>query len=267
MDSDAFFAQNSLFAGTDWYAFRRAHGDATESSAEQLLRYYAAKKRIIKVRKGLYAVVQPGTEPENTDIDPFVVCMKAVSDAVVAYHAALEFHGQAYSLHQEFQFITGHNLKPFFFQNLRFRPVLAPKALRDGNELNAETIRRERGLFSVLVTNRERTLVDCLDRIDLAGGWEEAWRSLTAASVYDIDRIIAYAGKLANTTTAARVGFFLEFNRQALAVSDKMLAQLEAMRPRQTHYLDSKRTSGKYVARWRLIIPPEVFTQQWETIR
>ena len=27
MDSDAFFAQNSLFAGTDWYAFRRAHGD------------------------------------------------------------------------------------------------------------------------------------------------------------------------------------------------------------------------------------------------
>ena len=65
MDSDAFFAQNSLFAGTDWYAFRRVHGDAAESSAEQLLRYYVAKKRIVKVRKGLYAVVQPGTEPER----------------------------------------------------------------------------------------------------------------------------------------------------------------------------------------------------------
>ena len=219
------------------------------------------------MRKGLYAVVQPGTEPERTDVDPFVVCMKAVNDAVVAYHAALEFHGQAYSLHQEFQFVTGHNLKPFFFQNLRFRPVLAPKALRDGNELNAETQRRERGLFSIRVTTRERTLVDCLDRIDLVGGWEEAWRSLTAASVYDIDRIVAYTGKLANATTAARVGFFLELNRQALSVSDKMLAQLETMRPRQTHYLDSKRTSGKYVARWRLIIPPEVLTQQWETIR
>lgn len=267
MDSDSFFAQNGLFTGTDWYAFRRARGDAAESSAEQLLRYYAAKKRIIKVRKGLYAVVQPGTEPERTDVDPFVVCMKAVDDAVVAYHAALEFHGQAYSLHQEFQFVTGHHLKPFSFQNLRFRPVLAPKALRDGNEMKTETQKRERGLFSVLVTNRERTLVDCLDRIDLAGGWEEVWRSLTAASVYDIDRIVAYAGKLDNATTASKVGFFLELNRQALSVSDKMLAQLEAMRPRQTHYLDAKRTAGKYVARWRLIVPPEVIMQQWETIR
>ena len=145
--------------------------------------------------------------------------------------------------------------------------MLAPKALRDENTQNTETQRRERGLFSVLVTNRERTLVDCLDRIDLAGGWEEVWRSLTAASIYDIDRIIAYVSKLANATTAAKVGFFLEFNRQALSVSDKMLAQLEILRPRQTHYLDAKRTAGKYVARWRLIVPPEVLTQQWETIR
>ena len=103
MDTNGFMAKNPLFTRDDWMSFRKAHAEASESSAEQLLEYYVGKRRLVRVRRELYAVVTPGVEANRADVDPFVVCMKAAADAVVAYHAALEFHGHAYSLHNEFQ--------------------------------------------------------------------------------------------------------------------------------------------------------------------
>ena len=263
MDTDGFLAKNPLFTREDWLAFRKAHAEASKSSAEQLLKYYVGKRRLVRVRRELYAVVPPGASAGHTDVDPFVVCMKAATDAVVAYHAALEFHGHAYSLHQEFQFMTGSYQPPFTFHDLKFRPVLAPKVLRDQNTWRMETLKRERGANVVVVTSMERTLVDCLDRTELAGGWEELWRSLVAASFYDTDKVVSYTERLGNATTAAKVGFFLEQNQQALRVPESVLQKLEVMRPRQKNYLDSRRAPGKHLSRWNLIVPPDILDQSW----
>ena len=118
----------------------------------------------------------------------------------------------------------------------------------------------------VRVTSMERTLVDCLDRVDLAGGWEEVWRSLASSPYYEMDRVVAYVGKLGNATTAAKLGFFLEQNQEALRVPESVLQELERLRPRQKHYIDSIRTPGKLVSRWNLIVPPEVLNQTWGSV-
>ena len=119
---------------------------------------------------------------------------------------------------------------------------------------------------TVRVTSLERTLVDCLDRVDLAGGWEEVWRSLASSSYYEMDRVVTYVGKLGNATTAAKVGLFLEQNQEALRVPESILQELERLRPRQKHYIDSIRTPGKLVSRWNLIVPPEVLNQTWGAV-
>ena len=265
MDTDGFMAKNPLFTREDWMSFRKAHAEASASSAEQLLKYYVGKQRLLKVRKELYAVVPPGAAG-HADVDPFVVCMKAAEDAVVSYHAALEFHGQAYSLHQEFQFMTGSYQPPFYFQDLKFRPVLAPKLLREKSAWRMETLKRERGANVVVVTSMERTLVDCLDRPELAGGWEELWRSLVSAAFYDLDKVVAYAGRLENATTAAKVGFFLEQNQQALRVPETVLDKLATLRPKQKHYIGPGRAPGKYLPRWNLIVPPPILEQAWGAV-
>ena len=265
METEGFFAQNTLFTRDEWLAFRQ-NRETTQSSADQLLKYYVAKKRLVRVRKELYAVVAPGSDAAFVDVDPFVVCMKVVPDAVVAYHAALEFHGHAYSLHQEFAFLTEKHMASFHFQDIKFRPVQPSKALLRQNAWQMETLNRERGMQIVRVTSLERTLVDCLDRVDLAGGWEEVWRSLASSSYYEMDRVVTYVGKLGNATTAAKVGFFLEQNQEALRVPESILQELERLRPRQKHYIDSIRTPGKLVSRWNLIVPPEVLNQTWGAV-
>ena len=133
-------------------------------------------------------------------------------------------------------------------------------------ETSMETLKRERGANVVVVTSMERTLVDCLDRPELAGGWEELWRSLVSAAFYDLDKVVTYAGRLENATTAAKVGFFLEQNQQALRVPDTVLNQLATLRPKQKHYIGPGRAPGKYLPRWNLIVPPPILEQAWGAV-
>jgi predicted transcriptional regulator of viral defense system len=118
--------------------------------------------------------------------------------------------------------------------------------------------------MDVRVTSLERTLVDVLDRPDLSGSWEEIWRSLESVEFFDLDKVVEYTLLLANATTGAKVGFFLEQNREPLMVEDRHLKALRDLRPRQPHYLDrSKRTPGRLVSEWNLVIPREVLERAW----
>jgi predicted transcriptional regulator of viral defense system len=117
----------------------------------------------------------------------------------------------------------------------------------------------------VRVTGPERTLVDVLDRPDLAGGWEEAWRSLEAVEYFDASVVVEYCRLLENSTLAAKVGFFLELHRDALSVDDRTLTALESMRPAGPHYaFDARGQESRFVRRWNLVVPETLITRAWE---
>ena len=58
--------------------------------------------------------------------------------------------------------------------------------------------------LDVRVTGLERTLVDVLNRPDLAGSWEEIWQSLESVEFFDLDKVLEYVFLLENATTAAK---------------------------------------------------------------
>ena len=117
------------------------------------------------------------------------------------------------------------------------------------------------------VTSLERTLVDVLERPDLSGSWEEIWRSLETIEFFDLDKVVEYTLLLENSTTAGKVGFFLEQHREPLMVEPRHLEALRARRPRQPHYLDrAKRTSGRLVSEWNLVVPMDVYERTWSEV-
>ena len=125
----------------------------------------------------------------------------------------------------------------------------------------------DRSGMEVRVTSLERTLVDVLNRPDISGGWEEIWRSLESVEFFDLDQVVEYALLLANATTAAKVGFFLEQHREPLMVEEEHLKSLHGLRPRQPHYLDrNKRKSGRLVSGWNLVVPREVLERTWAEV-
>jgi predicted transcriptional regulator of viral defense system len=117
------------------------------------------------------------------------------------------------------------------------------------------------------VTSLERTFVDVLDRTRLSGGLEEVWRSLETVPYLDLERVVEYALLLGNSTTVARVGFFLSQHREALSVEDGVLARLRQHRPRNPKYLtNDEPRSGRLMAEWNLVVPEEILNKSWDEL-
>ncbi len=70
------------------------------------------------MRRGLYAVVAPGNTPETCPVDPYLVAAKSADDAVLAYHTALEVHGKAHSVFEQYFFQSNTPLRPMTFRTL-----------------------------------------------------------------------------------------------------------------------------------------------------
>jgi predicted transcriptional regulator of viral defense system len=264
MKVEGFFARHPVFTWDEFLAFHAGRGTEGQRSAEALLAYHTRAGHLLRGRRGLYVVVPVGMSPDATPVDPYLLATRSADDAVLAYHTALEAQGAAYSTHERVVFTTTLASRPWSFRSLQFRPVRVPRALRDKGAPDAQVTKIDLAGLDVRVTTLERTLVDVLDRPDLGGGWEEVWRSLEAVSFFDLDSVAEYALLLGNSTTTAKVGFFLEQHRDALAVEEHHLQRLRAHRPHQPHYAD-RRDGGEnvFLRDWNLVVPVALVERTW----
>ena len=267
MKAATFFNRNRVFT---YQEFLSACGDNRSNNRrtlDSLLSYHVRKGHLLRLRRRLFASVEPETDPGNQPVDAFLVASKIANDAVLAYHTALEFHGKAYSVHERFTYLTQYRVQPFRFRSLQFRAIPFPCELVSRGQQSFSVESLDRAGVPVNVTSLERTLVDVLDRSDLAGGWEEIWRSLELVEFFALNKVIEYTRLLNNATTAAKVGFFLEQHRKVLMVEDKHLQPLKEQRPKSPHYLERRtRKDSRLVQRWNLIVPNRILDRTWEEI-
>ena len=259
-----FFERHAVFTVGELDRYLRDRRSCNASTRNSLLAYHRKQGRILHVRRGLYATVPWGMEAASMTVDPYLVAAKMAEDAVLAYHTALEFHGRAYSAHWQLVYVSAGRSLPLTFQSREFRGAPVPMPLLAKGTAMFGVTRHDRSGVALQVTNHERTLVDVLDRPELSGGWEEVWRSLESVEFFDLDQVIAYTRLLGNATTAAKVGFFLEQQREPLMVEDAHLDALRELCPRQPHYLTRRQPKGcRWVKDWNLMIPAEILEQSW----
>lgn len=264
MKLNTFFLRHPVFTVAEIDDFL---GGGTVGTRNALLAYHRKTGKILSVRRGLYAVVPPGASPETAPIDPYLLASRMARDAVLAYHTALEVHGRAYSVYNRFTYLSGKPAQPVRFREYEFQCVLMPKPLRDKRKVSFGVMEIERQGLAVRVTDLERTFVDALDRPDLCGGWEEVWRSLESIDYLKPDEVVKYTTLLGKSTTAAKVGYFLEQHREALGATEKYLSRLRKLAPRQPLYLDrSGRKGGVLVKHWNLIVPEAVINRSWSEV-
>lgn len=162
-------------------------------------------------------------------------------------------------------FLTTRKARTFSFQDQTYRPVLVPKQLIKNRQANWGVDIIVRQGLDIKITNIERTIVDMLGRPDLAGGWEEIWRSLDYLVQFDAEKIVDYAIMLANATTVAKVGYYLEQLPEHLSVASKTVEKLVPYCPKQPHYMNRDRQGkGKYFKKWQLVVPLEIVERRWD---
>ena len=262
---DDFFRRNPVFTGSELAAHLASRGTVGSRGQEALLAYYTKTGRVIRVRRGLYAVVPQRANSDVYPVEPYLIASKLTSDAVLSHHTALEFHGWAYSIWSQLIYSASRPVDLLAFRSHWFRGARFPEALRRSRNEHFDVQDSEHLGVRLHVTSLERTLVDVLHRPDLSGGWEEIWRSLEPVEYFNLDRVVEYVILLGNATTAAKVGFFLEQHRHTVMVEEHHLKTLRELRPRQPHYLDRNgRKPGRLVVDWNLVVPNDVLERSWE---
>lgn len=145
-----------------------------ERSMQVKLKALTENGRIEKIKNGLYATVNSLTG--DIFASRFEIASALFENACVAYHSALEFHGLGNQMFSEVQVFTEKRYNPFMYNGLEYKFFsYTAKGGIMRLEQNAE----------IVVTNLERTIVDCIDRIDLAGGLEELVTALNGITHLD----------------------------------------------------------------------------------
>jgi predicted transcriptional regulator of viral defense system len=265
MHSHDFFDLHPVFTHREFVSAHTAAGRSPTTS-NALLRKHLASGRLLRVRRGLYATVPRGANPNKFSVDPYLVATRLADGAAVAYHGALQFHGRSYSISRRVHYLTRTRARPCAFRGLELVPVRVPAPLRGLPDLGGGVRELPHAGGEVRVTTLERALVDVLDAPDKGGGWEEIWRSLESVEFFDLDATIDYARKLGSAITAARVGFFLDQHREQLMVEDEHLEHLRELGPDKPRYLDPKRPPGRLVRAWNLVVPEQILARSWEEV-
>lgn len=205
----------------------------------------------MRLQRGLYATVPLEAEdPSTWSADPWAIANAALSPGYIGGWTALHHWDLTDQIFSTTVFITSRaipsrkrKIGPAQFE-LRHRQ---PSAL-----FGTRTVWRE-GL-PVPISDRERTLADCLDDPLVGGGLRHTAEGLATYAAQDPDwmGVLAYAERLGNLTVFKRLGYALE----SLELADAAI--IEACHSRisgSVGRLDPSRpTSGPTNSRWGLQI-------------
>lgn len=218
------------------------------------LKHLLGSKQIVKVRKGLYEVIpteQVGKEKPMAE--KFLLARKVTSPYCLAYHSALEIHGVANSAIYNIVYITSPNqFRHFKYEGVRYRWI--PRKHLTGTEKTIWSTAQ------IIVTDRERTIIDCIDRLDLAGGLEEAFKSLSSMTNVNFDRLYHHAKNEQKKVLFHKLGFFLSLKqiREGWNIDDQKLNKIKQNLSSKIYYFEAYRGEGKLVKEWNLIVPSDI---------
>lgn len=234
------------------FTLEEAEGVLGADRAREHIRYLRARGYIETVRRGIYAFV-----PETTGVlpDRYLIASKASPDAYLSHHTALELLGVAQTTFVGQLFVSvPKRLARYSHGGSSVSPVVSK-----GRVEGFLTIVK-RGGQDIRASGRELTLVQCLDRLDHAGGLEELMRSVEGFSGLNWDRLEALLapgkGPFGKASLNAKVGFVVERLSDRWHPPGDLLESLSGRTGRGVTYLGTERgEGGRWVPRWRVIVP------------
>ncbi len=257
--STPFFSATPVFSRAEYAAaLGRA---ATDKVVTTMLAQHLKAGNIRRLARGVFASVPKHADAGAWSVDRFLAASRLRTGGVIAYHAALELHGYAYTNGFEVQVIAAG--EPGLLETADFpcRFVKSPKGFAPPDGV---TVVDRLGL-AVNVTTIDRTVADLFDRSDLAGGAEELFNSLVLVERIDARALARHLRALSNATAAGAAGWWLAREQARLGVPAEVIDELHALAPRQSRYgLGAKPGDGKVARGWNVILPAAVIEHRFE---
>ena len=223
------------------------------NSAKSIIRTMLSKNYIKRIKHNLYAVCD--IEFKNIIPDRYMIASKIKDDAYISYHSALEYYGVKNQFFYEVYVSTNKRFENFEFDGFLYKFI--------NSKYNFGIIENAK----VRVTDKERTLIDCINKTELAGGNEELIMCLELLGKLDGEKILKYLQKYNSKKLYSKVGFFLELFKDNYGISDSIINICKKKSEKNKLYFneEAKKMKCKYIKEWNLIIP-KIFINKGEEL-
>jgi predicted transcriptional regulator of viral defense system len=218
-------------------------------SAQELLRNYKKKVLVVQVRRNLYAVTDLATKIILAT--KFEIGSHISPTSYISYHSALDYHGVA---HQQFftMYISSENrFNSFEFEGIQYN--YCKSNITEGVETPPMNSK-------VKVTDLERTVIDCLDRIDRAGGLEELMHCLAMINYLNEDKLINYLDVYNKAFLYKKAGFVLSKFQQGLKLSENFISFCHRKGAPHVKYLSDGLESNIFHKTWNIYAPKNILS-------
>ncbi|MBI5452554.1 hypothetical protein HY945_03760 [Candidatus Gottesmanbacteria bacterium] len=175
----------------------------SKSKAHQSVFYLKQRDLIKEVEKGKYLVL--GFEPHRVLSNPFFIASRIIYPSYISFRSALNHYGFTEQVPFTVYVATTKRKKEIQFGNYRYKYIALSPHKFFGYE------KQMIGELPVLLAEKEKAIVDSLDQLQYAGGFEEVAKALfNAKNEIDNQKLMEYALKTENKTLCSRLGFLLE---------------------------------------------------------
>ncbi|MCX9083737.1 MAG: type IV toxin-antitoxin system AbiEi family antitoxin domain-containing protein [Candidatus Methanoperedens sp.] len=159
---------------------------------------------IERIEKGKYLIIPLGAKKGGYTINEFVIGSQLVKPAVISYWSALNYHGLTEQIPNTVFIQTTARKKEQELEifGVRYRIVrITEKKLFGFEKVWIDDV-------AVLITDPEKTIVDCLDKSQYCGGIAEAAKALHGD--LDIEKLKKYAIDIGNSAVIKRLGLLCD---------------------------------------------------------
>jgi len=225
-------------------------------TVEQIIRNYSGKKKVLhtalsrlekrglieRIEKGKYMIIPLGAEKGKYTLNEFVIGAILVKPYCISYWSALHFYGLTEQIPNTVFIQTTARKKrreiEVFGVKYRITRIKDTKFFGIRKEWIEEA--------QINITDREKTIVDCLDKPHYCGGIVEVAKALKNGKL-DMEKISAYAQQIGNSGVIRRLGYLCDFLGIDISVSLVETRNYLLLDPTMVH-------KGPKNSKWKLII-------------
>ncbi|MCD8294622.1 MAG: hypothetical protein LUE27_07320 [Clostridia bacterium] len=211
------------------------------------LRRASERGEIRKIAGGLYCAVNSFTN--SILASKYEIGTALRPGGYLAYHTALEYHGLAKPATDKVQVVGTRQENPVRIDGKEYRTYLSS---------NDFGIMETRGHAPVRVTDLERTMLDCLDRLELAGGLQEVFKAISKVTFADEGKLLEYLELYDRKFLYKKTGYILS------VIDPPFISEgfMDTCRKRASLRIDdirpSKGISTIFSKEWNLYVPASI---------
>lgn len=230
----------------------------TKSSAAKALLRWQQKGIVQLIRKNMYTAVD--LVSDRPIVDKYEVASRLSPTSYVGWHTALEYHGLA---HQTF--FTNYVGSSTRFNRFSYEESVFEYCASPLEDTSATGVIVPEGNPYVRVTDLERSVVDCCDRLDRSGGAEELLHCLEGIMKLDEKKLLSYLDMYGKAFLYQKVGFFLEHIQQQANISSETIETCRQKGAVYVKRLTNAPDSDCYLKAWKLYVPNYCLTDNTDT--